>query len=105
MKGITKKLLAVFLATILATSMFAVSSSAFFDDEDYFEDFLLDTVIVDDIYYTINSTEDFSYATVSDFETDDEGKSVLSETVVIPEAVEYEGETYTVTEIGYMAFM
>ena len=104
MKGITKKLLAVFLATILATSMFAVSSSAFFDDEDYFEDFLLDTVIVDDIYYTINSTEDFSYATVSDFETDDEGKSVLSEAVVIPEAVEYEGETYTVTEIGYMAF-
>lgn len=104
MKNITKKLLAIFLAATLAMSMFAVSSSAFFDDEDYFDDFFFDTILEDGIYYTLNTLDDFTYATVSDFETDDEGKSVLPETVVIPESIEYEGESYTVAEIGFMAF-
>lgn len=104
MKNITKKLLAIFLAATLAMSMFAVSSSAFFDDDDYFDDFFFDTILEDGVYYTINTFDDFTYAVVSDFETDDEGKSVLPETVVIPESIEYEGESFTVAEIGFMAF-
>ena len=105
MKNISKKILAVLLAVTCAFSALAVNASAsFFDDEDYLDDIFFDTIFEDGIYYTLNAIDEFIYATVSDFETDDEGKSVLPETVVIPESIEHKGETYTVAEIGYMAF-
>ncbi len=103
MKNITKKLMAIFLAVTLAISLFAVSSSAFFGEDDYFEDYF-DTILKNGVHYVVSISEDYSYAMVADFETDEEGKSLLPETVVIPETIDYEGAAVTVTEIGFMAF-
>lgn len=107
MKKITKKLMAIFLAVTLAMSMFAVSSSAFFGEDDYFDDFYdeyYDTITLDGVHYVVAISDEYSYATVSDFETDEEGNSVLPEVVVIPETIDFEGTPVTVTEIGFMAF-
>ncbi len=106
MKIISKKILAVFLAAICAFSVFAVNASALFDDEEFFpEVFFVDTVLEDNIYYEIYSEDDYYYASVIDFEVDEEGNSLVAESVTIPEEIEYNGEDVPVTEIGYGAFM
>ncbi len=105
MKGISKKLLAVLLAAICAFSVFAVNASAWFDNEEIFpEDFFYDSVVEDNICYDIYTDEETSYATVFDFERDEEGTPLVDATVTIPETVEYNGTEVTVTEIGFMAF-
>ncbi len=106
MKSISKKILAVLLAAICAFSVFAVNASALFDDEEFFpEVFFVDTVLEDNIYYEIYSEDDYYYASAIDFEVDEEGNSLLAESVTIPETIEYDGKDVTVTEIGYGAFM
>lgn len=106
MKSISKKILAVLLAAICAFSVLAVNASAFFDDEDFFpEDIFSDLILEDNIYYEIYAEEDCYSASVIDFEVNEEGASLVPETVIIPETVEYEGENVTVTGIGYGAFM
>ena len=105
MKGISKKLLAVLLSAICAFSVFAVNASAWFDDEEIFpEDFFYDSVVENNICYDIYVDEETSYATVFDFERDEEGTPLVDATVTIPETVEYNGTEVTVTEIGFMAF-
>ncbi len=96
-----KKLLAIILAVITATSVFAVNASALWGVEDE-EIFINPIFSLDNILYYLDD-ETFE-ATVVDFETDDEGKPTLAPEVVIPETVTRDGTHYTVTAIGYAAF-
>lgn len=106
MKSIPKKFLSILLAAICAFSVFAVNASALFDEEDIFQEvFYIDTVLEKNIYYDIYAEGDSYYASAIDFEVDEEGNSLIAESVSIPEEIEYDGDDIVVTEIGYGAFM
>lgn len=82
-----KKILLGILIAIAVMCLFAVSASA--------------ATLIDDIYYDLTTGENGNTAAVS--RSNSKTGCTLS-TVVIPETVEYEGETYTVTSIKDYAF-
>lgn len=101
MKNKMKKLLSVILAVIMAMSVFAVCASAYWwDEEDDW--YYYDEIYLDNVLYFIDT--EFMSASVIGYETTDEGESILAAEIVIPETVEYEGDSYTVTTISYAAF-
>lgn len=102
MKNKMKKLLSVTLAVIMALSVFAVGASAWWWNDEDEETYLYEEIFLDNVIYLIDS--EFMTATVTDYETDDEGNSLLGAEVVIPESVSYEGDSYTVDTICYGAF-
>lgn len=103
MKGISKKILAIIIAAILTMSVFAVSATAY--EDDYSEDdYFYTSMIQDGIYYDLTISNEYSYATVSGYELDEEGYPTLDACVTIPETILYEDIEATVTEIGFMAF-
>lgn len=100
MKTTLKKLMAVLLAVTIAMSLFAVNASALFDWED--DMFFGSETVRDNIWYYLDG--ETMTATVTGYDIDDEGASLAPAEVIIPATVEDEGETYTVTEIGFFAF-
>lgn len=100
MKTTLKKLMAVLLAVTMAMSLFAINASALFDWED--DMFFGSETVRDNIWYSLDG--ETMTATVTGYDIDDEGASLAPAEVVIPATVENEGETYTVTEIGFFAF-
>lgn len=108
MKKISKKILAILLAAMCAFSVFAVTASAeenTAEEAYFFDSFLSDLILKDGVYYEVYSDEFDTYASVVDFEINENGESVVAASVTIPETIEYNGESFPVTEIGYGAFM
>ncbi len=102
MKNKMKKLLSVVLAVIMAMSVFAVGASAWWWDDEDEETYFYEEIFLDNVIYLIDS--EFMTATVTGYETDDEGNSLLGADITIPESVSYEGDSYTVDTISYYAF-
>lgn len=101
MKNKLKKLLSVMLAVIMATSVFAVSASAFWWDEE--EDFFdIEEVILDNVIYYLYP--DVMTASIVSYETTDEGESIVPSVVTVPETITHDGSDYTVDTISSFAF-
>lgn len=102
MKNKMKKLLSVVLAVVMAMSVFAVGASAFWWDEEEDNFYYYDEIYVDHILYLID-TETMT-ASVMGYELDEDGKPLTGTEINIPEAFEYESNSYTVGTICYGAF-
>ncbi len=102
MKNKLKKLLSVMLAVIMATSVFAVSASAFWWDEEEEDFYEIEEVILDNIIYFLYP--DTMTATIISYETTDEGESIVPSVVTVPETIEHNGDNYTVDTISFYAF-
>lgn len=86
------------LFALLATVLLCVSRMSAYDFSAVAQDYWQDMLYEIELYYTIN--QDGKTVTVTNGPVAYEGMRVN-----IPETVEYEGVTYTVTAIGYQAFM
>ncbi len=73
-------------------------------DDYYEEDYWYEVLTVDNIVYEVSCCEDEAYACIVDYERGEEDESLVSETVVIPETVEYDGIEFPVVGIGHYAF-
>lgn len=85
------------LFALLATVLLCVSRMSAYDFSAVAQDYWQDMLYEIELYYTIN--QDGKTVTVTNGPATYEGMRVN-----IPETVEYEGVTYTVTAIGYQAF-
>lgn len=69
--------------------------------------FAQDAVVIDGIYYNLNAetkTAEVTYGKWSPFDRPRDGDGRYSGVIVIPESVDYENDSYSVTSIGYEAF-
>lgn len=73
-------------------------------NDSYEEDYWYEVLTVDNIVYEISYCENEVYAYIVDYERGENEESLVSETVVIPETVEYNGIEFPVAGIGYYAF-
>ena len=94
-----KKFLSVIMAIILILSTSIFNASAFFEDV-FYED---GPIIYEHVYYALDSES--KTAAVFGYDTDDDGQSLVAESLTIPKQVQNNGKKYTVTEIAYGAFM
>lgn len=101
MKTKFKKLMAVLLAVTLSMALFTVGASAFFEEDNYSDSNIM---FYNNIYYYLNNDTAPVTASVYSYETDDEGKSLVPERLIIPDYVTHDGIAYAVTAIDYSAF-
>ena len=94
-----KKLLSVCLVLVMLLSVFSITASAeavvysgYYDAE------------IDDLYYYLYADDEYSEAYVVGYELDTSNNFAPAGTLTIPEAVTYQGDTYTVTAIDVGAF-
>ena len=102
MKNCFKKLFAIALVVVMTISAFPVSTSAIFGEDYFEEDFGFDFVTKDGVIYLIE-TETMT-ASVTGYESDEEGNADIPAELVIPSEIEYDGKNYPVRIVSDYSF-